>query len=89
MAMKIIWFLIGLMILTCFYTYIGYLVAEARFKYELKKNKETIDNLNDYVRFLQIELIAERRKNINVTISEPKEETVVRDPHFEDFKEIG
>lgn len=75
MIFKIIVALFVLFILSCVYTYVGYLIAEARFKHDMDKQKATIESLNEYVRFLQIELVSERRSKINVTVNDSKEET--------------
>lgn len=75
MIFKIIVALFVLFILSCVYTYVGYLIAEARFKYDMDKQKATIESLNEYVRFLQIELVSERRSKINVMVNDSKEET--------------
>lgn len=72
----LIWIFIGIVVVAYSYTYIGYLFAETRFKYELKSREETIKNLNDYIDFLQTSLIAERRRIIDVSISETEEDVI-------------
>lgn len=74
--LKIIVSLIVLLIISCFYTYLGYLVAEERFKRDIEKLNSTITSLNEYIHFLQIELVSERRSRINVTIKDSKEDDI-------------
>lgn len=76
MTLKIILGLFVLLILSCFYTYLGYLVAEARMKRDIEKLNSTISSLNEYIHFLQIELVSERRSRINVTINDSKEKDI-------------
>lgn len=74
MTIKILIFAIGFVIISCFYAYLGYVVAEERFNNKIEKLKNEIENLNNHIHFLQIELISERRSKINVTIQDSREE---------------
>lgn len=74
MIWTVVLIIFGLLIFACFYTYLGYTLAEEKYKNKMKELNETMENLNSYVRFLQVELIAERRSNINVSVDDTKEE---------------
>lgn len=67
---KVIIGFIALFIFSIVYMYIGYMIAKIQYKSDNDKLKETVQNLNEYIRFLQVELISERRSKINVTIND-------------------
>ena len=70
--LKVIIGFIALFIFSIIYMYIGYMIAKIQYKNDNTKLTETIQNLNEYIHFLQVELISERRSKINVTINEDK-----------------
>ena len=67
---KVIIGFIALFIFSIVYMYIGYMIAKIQYKSDNDKLKETVQNLNEYIHFLQVELISERRSKINVTIND-------------------